>query len=62
MDGWIDKWVGESHLGLLRLFTSGSKTSSKSFPGGSLVKNQPASVGDMDLIPDLGRSHVPWSN
>ena len=22
----------------------------------------PANTGDMSLIPDLGRSHMPWSN
>ena len=27
------------------------------FPGGSVVKNPPASAGDMGSIPDLGRSH-----
>ena len=32
------------------------------FPGGSVVKNPPASAGDVGLIPDLGRSHKPWSN
>ena len=32
------------------------------FPGGSVVKNPPANAGDMGLIPDLGRSHVPRSN
>ena len=32
------------------------------FPGGSVVKNLPASSGDMGLFPDLGRSHMPWSN
>ena len=26
------------------------------FPGGSVVKNQPASVGDADSIPGSGRS------
>ena len=26
------------------------------FPGGSVVKNLPANVGDMGLIPGLGRS------
>ena len=31
------------------------------FPGGSVVKNLPASAGDMGLIPDL-RSHMPQSN
>ena len=28
------------------------------FPGGSVVKNPPANVGDMDSIPDPERSHV----
>ena len=32
------------------------------FPGGSVVKNLPASAGDMGSIPGLGRSHVPQSN
>ena len=32
------------------------------FPGGSVVKNLPANVGDADLIPDLRGSHIPWSN
>ena len=26
------------------------------FPGGSVVKNQPANAGDMDSVPGLGRS------
>ena len=25
-----------------------------------MVKNPPANAGDMGLIPDLGRSHMPW--
>ena len=28
----------------------------KGFPGGTEVKNQPASAGDMGLIPESGRS------
>ena len=32
------------------------------FPGGAVVENPPANVGDMGLIPGLGRSHMPWSN
>ena len=28
------------------------------FPGGSLVNNLPASIGDVGLIPELG---LPWS-
>ena len=30
--------------------------------GGSVVKNPPTNAGDMGLIPDLGRSHLPGSN
>ena len=29
------------------------------FPGGTVVKNLSASVGDTGLIPALGRSHTP---
>ena len=32
------------------------------FPGVLLVKNSPASAGDMGSIPELGRSHMPRSN
>ena len=32
------------------------------FPGGTLVKNPPASAGDTGLSPGLGRSHMPRSN
>ena len=32
------------------------------FPGGSVVKNLPASVGEMGSIPDPGRSHMPRGN
>ena len=32
------------------------------FPGGSVVKNPPASAGDTGSIPGPGRSHMPWSN
>ena len=31
------------------------------FPGGSVVKNPPASSGDTGLIRDPKRSHMPWS-
>ena len=27
-----------------------------------MVKNPPANAGDMGLIPDLRRFHVPWGN
>ena len=32
------------------------------FPGGSVVKNPPANVGNVGSIPDPGRSHMPQSN
>ena len=34
----------------------------RGFPGGAVVKNLPASAGDMGSRPGLGRSHVPQSN
>ena len=38
------------------------KTYCQGFPSGSVVKNPPASAGDMSLIPGSGSSHMPWSN
>ena len=32
------------------------------FPGGSVVKNQPANAGDMGSSPGPGRLHMPQSN
>ena len=32
------------------------------FPGGTVDKNLSANARDTDLIPGLGRLHVPWSN
>ena len=34
----------------------------RDFPGGTVVKNPPASAGDMGSIPGLGRSHMLRSN
>ena len=34
----------------------------RGFPGGAVVKNPPASAGDMGLSPGPGRSHMPQSN
>ena len=34
----------------------------RDFPGGTVVKNPPASAGHTGSIPGLGRSHMPWSN
>ena len=38
------------------------KKKKSDFPGGTVVKNPPATAGDMDLIPGPGRSHMPRSN
>ena len=32
------------------------------FPGGPVVKNQPANAEDMGSIPCLGRPHMLWSS
>ena len=32
------------------------------FPGGPVLKNPPANVGDMGLIPAPGGSHMPQSS
>ena len=32
------------------------------FPGGAVVKNPPASAGDMGSSPGPGRSHMPQGN
>ena len=34
----------------------------RGFPGGTVVENLPANVGDMGLSPGLGRSHMQRSN
>ena len=38
------------------------KNKASGFPGGSVVKNLRASVGDTGSIPDPGRSHMLWSD
>ena len=32
------------------------------FPGGPVIKNLPCNARDTNLIPGLGRSHMPWGN
>ena len=38
------------------------KKNQADFRGGSVVMNLPPNPGDMDVIPDLARSHMPRSN
>ena len=45
-------WVGAKMTGGINNCYSGA------FPGGSLVKNMPASAGDTGSIPDSGRPHM----
>ena len=49
-------------LGILRTNSVGINVYDKGFPGGSVVKNLPATAGDMGSIPDAGISHMPHSN
>ena len=53
----MEKWKTEIFSKLPRV-----KLSDQGSPGGSVVKNPPANVGDTGSIPDLGRWHMPWSN
>ena len=39
-----------------------NNTQSLDFPGGPVVKNPPASAGDMGSTSGPGRSHMSWSN
>ena len=38
------------------------KEVNRHFPDDSVVKNLSADIGDTGLIPDPGRSHIPWNN
>ena len=38
------------------------KSMAPGFPGGAVVENLPANVGDTGSSPGLGRSHMPRSN
>jgi len=38
------------------------KRNIEDFPGGPVVKDLPAKVGDTGSIPGPGRSHIPWGN
>ena len=38
------------------------KNKIRGFPGGAVVENLPANAGDTGSSPDLGRSHMLWSN
>ena len=52
----------DSAITLLAVCPKELKTYVQGIPDGSVVKNLPATVGDMGLIPDLERSPMPWRN
>ena len=49
-------WVGAKMTGGI------NNCYNRAFPGGSVVKNMPASAGDTGSIPDSGRSHMLKNN
>ena len=56
-----EAWYAAIH-GVAKSRTRLSDWTGSGFPGGSVVKNLSANARDMDLIPHLGRSHMPQSN
>ena len=46
-----------SNLSII-LYINNTKYILRGFSGGSVVKNVPANAGDMDSVPDLGRSDM----
>ena len=64
--GWMERWVAgkdrQRWVGRINEQMDRLNTSPYCLPGGSVVKNPPASAGDVGSIPDLGRSHRPGSN
>ena len=38
------------------------KSTNRDFPGGTVVKDLPANLGDTGSSPGPGRSHMLWSN
>ena len=44
------------------IFDKEAKVIQWDFPGGTVVKNPPANVGDMGSSPGPGRSHMPQGN
>ena len=51
-------YLDEEHF----FFLLRAKSNGRDFPGGTVVKNPPANVGDTGSSPDPGRSHMPQSN
>ena len=68
MRPWARPWRAHTDAAVAECYVWGAKTKGLceepigGFPGGSVVKNLPAKVGDMSSVPDLGRAHMPGSN
>ena len=54
----VGDWASKQRV----LFLLNQELVSRAFPGGSVLKNWPANVGDVVSIPGPGRSHTPQSN
>ena len=55
-DQTLENKVTETHSGSLTISVKGDS------PGGPVVKNPPASVGNTGSIPGPGIVHMPWNN
>ena len=51
-----------SRCTFLHVYYTSIKSFSWGFPGGTVVKNPPASAGDTGSSPGLGRCHMLWSD
>ena len=60
----MDIWDPLGHFYSLSMFENFPKHKKwfRGFPVGTVVKNLPATAGDMGSSPGLGRSLMPWSN
>ena len=57
----VKKKKGNEEKSAQQTKRNGKRQMTAGFPAGSVIKNLPVNTGDMGLVPDLGRSHVPWS-
>ena len=52
----------QSHLSLMASLYDYFNNTLRDFPGGTVIKNLPANVGNTGPSPGPGRSHMPQSN
>ena len=58
MENLVNFHTGKKFTEIINIFQI-LKLHTEGHPGGPVVKNLPASAGDMGLIPGPGRSHMP---